>query len=92
LISTRALTRIINNIIHPVSKLAISPFCDLEDAIKTGEQDNVCASGACQTSMFTFSSKDMVKKCTAIAKHSETQLENYQNNVKAGCFECEFKR
>jgi predicted RNA-binding Zn-ribbon protein involved in translation (DUF1610 family) len=41
--------------------------------------------------VFTFSSKeDMVKKCTAIAKHSETQLENYQNNVKAGCFECEF--
>ena len=76
--------------LHPVSMLAISPFCDLEDAIKTGEQDNVCASGACQTSMFTFSSKDMVKKCTAIAKHSETQLENYQNNVKAGCFECEF--
>jgi hypothetical protein len=27
--------------LHPVSKLAISPFCDLEDAIKTGEQDNV---------------------------------------------------
>jgi hypothetical protein len=40
--------------------------------------------------MFTFSSKDMVKKCTAIAKHSETQLENYQNNVKAGCFEWHF--
>jgi hypothetical protein len=32
--------------LHPVSMLAISPFCDLEDAIKTGEQDNVCASGA----------------------------------------------
>jgi radical SAM protein with 4Fe4S-binding SPASM domain len=34
--------------------------------------------------------RDVRKKCTAIAKHSETQLENYQNNVKAGCFECEF--
>ncbi len=76
--------------LHPESKLAISPFCDLEDAIKTGEQDNVCASGACQTSMFTFSKKGMIKTCTAIAEHSETQLENYQNKVKASCFECEF--
>jgi hypothetical protein len=31
-----------------------------------------------QILLITFSSKeDMVKKCTAIAKHSETQLENY---------------
>jgi sulfatase maturation enzyme AslB (radical SAM superfamily) len=32
----------------------------------------------------------MIKTCTAIAEHNETQLENYQNKVKASCFECEF--
>ncbi|SFV87256.1 hypothetical protein MNB_SUP05-SYMBIONT-4-1073 [hydrothermal vent metagenome] len=76
--------------LNPRSILAISPFCDLEDAIKTGKQDNICAAGACQSSMFTFSSKGVINTCTAIAEHSEVQLENYQNNVNANCFDCEF--
>ncbi len=76
--------------LHPESLLAISPFCDFEYAIQCGVQGNICATGACQTSMFTFSSKGMIKTCTAIAGHSEAQLENYQNKVKARCSECEF--
>ncbi|VVH65711.1 hypothetical protein BSPLISOX_1944 [uncultured Gammaproteobacteria bacterium] len=78
--------------LNPESKLAISPFCDLEDAIATGKQDNICASGACQTSMFTFSSTGMTKTCTAIAEHDEFNLKEYQNNVQANCFDCEFNK
>ncbi len=76
--------------LHPKSRLVISPFCDFEYAIQHGIQGNICATGACKTSMFTFSSKGMIKACTAIVEHSETELENYQKNVKANCFKCEF--
>ena len=76
--------------LNPQSKLAISPFLDLEDAIKTGKQDNVCASGACQTSMFTFSSNGLVKSCTAIAEHTTFNLKAHKSNVKANCLNCEF--
>ncbi len=76
--------------LHPSSPIATSPFCDLEDALKNGKQDNVCASGACRTSMFTFSKNGMVKSCTAIAEHNLIQLEGHQNKVSVSCFECEF--
>jgi radical SAM protein with 4Fe4S-binding SPASM domain len=79
--------------LHPKSQLAISPFCDLEESITTGQQDNICASGACQTSLFTFSSIGMTKTCTAIAQiaqHNLLDLKNYQDGVKAHCTHCEF--
>jgi radical SAM protein with 4Fe4S-binding SPASM domain len=81
--------------LNPKSQLAISPFCDLEDAITTGKQDNICASGACQTSMFTFSSTGMTKTCTAIAQiaqHDWLDLKTYQDGVKAHCSDCEFNK
>lgn len=81
--------------LNPKSQLAMSPFCDLEEAIKTGRQDNICASGACQTSMFTFSSTGMTKTCTAIAhiaQHNLLDLKNYQDGVKAHCTHCEFNK
>ena len=79
--------------LHPNSQLSISPFCDLEEAITTGQQDNICASGACQTSLFTFSSTGMTKTCTAIAQmthHDLPALKNYQDSVKAHCAHCGF--
>jgi radical SAM protein with 4Fe4S-binding SPASM domain len=79
--------------LNPKSQLAISPFCDLEDAITTGQQDNICASGACQTRLFTFSSTGMTKTCTAIAQiaqHNLLDLKNYQDSIQAHCTHCEF--
>jgi radical SAM protein with 4Fe4S-binding SPASM domain len=76
--------------LNPSSELAVSPFCDFEDAVKTGKQDNICSSGACQTSMFTFSSKGLVETCTAIAEHNNVSLKYYQQSVKANCIRCEF--
>ena len=82
-------------VLNPKSQLAISPFCDLEDAVKTGKQDNICASGACQTSMFTFFDTGMVKTCTAIADIATeypSMLSMYQDSVKANCSDCEFQK
>jgi len=79
--------------INPNSSLAISPFCDLEDSIKTARQDNICASGCCQSSMTTFTSAGMIKACTAIADIKSQypwMLELYQNSVRAHCTDCEF--
>jgi radical SAM protein with 4Fe4S-binding SPASM domain len=81
--------------LHPKSQLAISPFCDLEESITTGQQDNICASGACQTSLFTFSSTGMTKTCTAIAQiahHDLLDLKHYQDSVQAHCAHCEFNK
>lgn len=75
---------------NPDSRISISPFDDLEQSIKTGEQNNICASGACQTKMFTFSDKGMRKACTAIAEHDASKLKIYQDNVEANCAACKF--